>query len=97
MKVGQRLRSAVCSTNVIVVRAADVTLSCGGSPVVETADVGPSGDVADGHDGGTQLGKRYVHPDSGLEVMCVAAGPGSLSVDGDLLELKAAKSLPASD
>ncbi|MEG9224723.1 hypothetical protein [Aeromicrobium sp. Sec7.5] len=97
MKVGQRLRSAVCATNVVVVRAADVTLACGGAEVVEKLEGDPSGDVAPGHDGGTQLGKRYTHAASGLEVMCVAGGDGSLSVDGEILELKAAKSLPASD
>ena len=30
--------------------------------------------------GGTQLGKRYVHEASGLEVLCTKAGDGSLSV-----------------
>lgn len=97
MKVGQRLRSAVCTTTVVIVRAADVTLSCGGAPVVEKLEGEPSGGVAAGLDGGTLLGKRYTHAGSGLEVMCVGAGSGALSVDGELLELKSAKSLPASD
>ncbi|GAA4821008.1 hypothetical protein ACFQ0K_19225 [Nocardioides caeni] len=97
MKVGKRLKSTVCSTNVVVVRAADVALSCGGAPVVEDLAGEPSGDVAPGLDGGTLLGKRYLHEASGLEVMCVQAGAGSLSVDGVVLEVKAAKSLPASD
>lgn len=97
MKVGKRLKSAVCGTTVVVVRAADVTLSCGGGPVVEDLAAAPSGEPAEGFDGGTQLGKRYVHDASGLEVLCVAAGAGALSVDGDLLAIKAAKSLPASD
>lgn len=97
MKVGKRLKSTVCSTNVVVVRAADVTLECGGSAVVEQLDGEPSGDVAEGLDGGTVLGKRYLHAASGLEVMCVAAGRGSLSVDGETLELKTTKPLPASD
>lgn len=97
MKVGKRLKSTVCSTNVVVVRAADVVLECGGSPVVEELSGDPDGPPAAGFDGGTTLGKRYLHEASGLEVMCVAAGTGSLSVDGVPLELKAAKSLPASD
>ncbi|MET3859417.1 hypothetical protein ABIE38_000314 [Dietzia sp. 2505] len=97
MKVGQRLKSPVCATSVVVVRAADVTLSCGGAPMVEKPEGEPSGEVAAGFDGGTQLGKRYLHAGSGLEVMCVSAGTGALSVDGEILELKAAKSLPASD
>lgn len=97
MKVGKRLKSTVCSTNVVVVRAADVELCCGGSPVVEELDGEPSGQIAAGHDGGTLLGKRYLHEASGLEVMCVQAGAGALSVDGEILAVKAAKSLPASD
>lgn len=97
MKVGQRLRSTVCATNVVVVRAADVALACGGAPMVEKLEGDPAGDLTPGHDEGTALGKRYLHAGSGLEVMCVAAGAGSLSVDGEVLELKAAKSLPASD
>jgi hypothetical protein len=43
------------------------------------------------------LGKRYVHQASGLELLCVKPGAASLSVDGELLPLKSAKQLPASD
>lgn len=97
MKVGKRLRSAVCSTQVVVVRAANVTLRCGGAPMVEDLVGGLEGEPQAGLDGGTVLGKRYLHEASGLEVMCVQAGPGALSVEGELLQLKAAKPLPASD
>ena len=47
--------------------------------------------------GGTQLGKRYVHEASGLEVLCTKPGDGALSVGTDVLELKGTKALPSSD
>ena len=34
---------------------------------------------------------------SGVEILCVKPGAGSLAVDGRLLELKTAKALPSSD
>ena len=46
---------------------------------------------------GAQLGKRYEHTDSGLEVLCTKAGAGPLSLEGALLLPKEAKPLPSSD
>ncbi|ANY21863.1 hypothetical protein [Gordonia terrae] len=96
MKTGSRLLSSVCDTEVMVVKGADIEIDCGGAPMVDvrTADVG---DVATGFDGGTALGKRYVHEASGLQVLCVKPGVGSLSVDGEILPELAAKKLPSSD
>ncbi len=51
----------------------------------------------EGHDGGTLLGKRYSDEASGVEILCVKPGAGSLGIDGRLLELKTAKALPSSD
>src|SRR3546814_10396170 len=96
MKVGQRLKSPVCTTNVVVVRAAEVTLSCGGAPMVEKLEGEPSGEVAAGLDGGTNLGNCSLHAASGLAVMCVAAGAVSVSVDCVVLELKAPMLMPPS-
>jgi hypothetical protein len=101
LRAGLRLRSQVCTTELIVIRpgGAAVVLHCGGVPMVEraqaaTIQVAPDGD----HMGGTQLGKRYTHPaDPGLEVLVTAAGAGSLSDGADDLVLKEAKPLPASD
>ena len=95
--VGQRLRSAVCDTEIIVLRvpAAPVELSCGGSAM--TADSGPAGSLRPGAEGGTLLGKRYVDEKTGLEVLCTRAGAGGLAADGRDLTIKAAKALPASD
>ena len=95
MKTGSKLLSAACTTEVMVVKGADVELACGGAPMV--AERGASVAVADGFAIGTQLGKRYVHEASGLQVLCVKPGEGSLSVDGEILPELAAKKLPSSD
>jgi hypothetical protein len=94
---GQRLRSAVCATEVIVVRAPDVPVevSCGGHPMTESP--GQSGTPAAGGDEGTLLGKRYVDEQTGLEVLCTKPGTGGLTAGGRPLTIKAPKPLPASD
>lgn len=100
LKAGQSLASAVDTTTVIVVRPAegDVTLTCGG---VEMSDgKTPSGDgstLTEEHIGGVQLGKRYVHAASGLELLCTKAGTGRVLLDGTELEIKSANPLPSSD
>lgn len=97
---GARLRSTMCGTEVIVVRppASPVDLRCGGSPmVVAQGDATPTGSPAPGFDDGTAMGKRFEDPDSGLELLCVAPGEGSLSLGDQPLLLKGAKPLPASD
>ena len=100
LKAGTRLKSTVCTTEVIVVKApaGDVPVTCGGAPMVpatETVDDKgtPSPDAA----GGTALGKRYVNEDETLEILCTKAGEGCLGLNGALLSLKEAKPLPASD
>jgi hypothetical protein len=101
VKPGARLRSVVDTTEVIVVRAPSepLDLRCGGRPLVELGDESGgdgSGPVAP-FDTGTLLGKRYVHADSGLELLCTKAGAGALSVGDELLPVKEAKPLPSSD
>ena len=99
LKPGSRFRSQVCETEVVVVKVGSGgELTCGGVPVVpiDTA-VDGSAPVDEGHDGGTLLGKRYCDEASGIEILCVRPGAGSLAVDGRLLELKTAKALPSSD
>lgn len=100
LQPGQRLRSSVCSTEVIVVRAprADIDLRCGGAamvPASQPAD-GSEGNPASPFDAGTLLSKRYATSE-GLELLCTKAGEGSLSVGQTLLETQATKPLPASD
>ena len=97
LKAGQRLHSTVCDTSVVVVKGATgVDLTCGGAPLVD-APGGGAGSPAAGFDEGSVLGKRYEDADTGIEVLCVKPGAGSIAVDGRLLTLKAAKALPSSD
>lgn len=99
LRSGQRLRSVVCDTAVVVVKGGDADLHCGGRPMVamDEAPAEPEAAPSDGFDGGTQLGKRYWDEESAVELMCTAAGSGSLSVDGRILTFKPAKPLPSSD
>ena len=100
IKPGTRLRSAVCTTEVMVVAApkeAEVDLCCGGTSMIDVAGEptggAPSPDFADG----TQLGKRYVNEDGTLEVLCTKPGEGTLVANGEDLQVKGAKPLPSSD
>ena len=100
LKPGARLRSAADETQVVVVRAPaeEVDLTCGGHPLVALdADVGGDVVVEAGHDGPTQIGKRYVDEAVGIELLCTKAGAGGLFVNGAPLGLKEAKPLPSSD
>ncbi|MFZ0666318.1 MAG: hypothetical protein WAM97_11215 [Acidimicrobiales bacterium] len=100
LAAGARLRSSVCTTEVVVVKASngDVDLRCGGSPMLPVdSTVERAGEPESGFQDGTPLGKRYVDESSGLELLCTKAGPGSLSVGDQLLTQKTAKPLPSSD
>jgi hypothetical protein len=100
LRPGIRLHSVGCDTAVIVIKApaSPVALTCGGVLMTATdgtaEDRQPRAAVAAVMN---QLGKRYVAADGSIEVLCTRAGTGSLAVDGEPLELKAAKVLPASD
>lgn len=96
MKPGIRALSTVCDTEVMVIRGAEVELRCGGAPMVTARD-DVVGTPEKGLDGGTLLGKRYAHDESGLEVLCVKPGAGTLSVGSQPLVEVAAKQLPSSD
>jgi hypothetical protein len=99
LKVGSRLRSAVCTTEVMVVKAPadDVALECGGAPM-SAPDAVPEGLTLDAEKaGGAQLGKRYADEDLGLELLVTKAGEGTLYANGAVLPIKGAKGLPASD
>jgi hypothetical protein len=100
LKPGTRLRSAVCSTEVMVIQAADrdIALSCSGAPMLELGAGPPRVDSPErGPGGGTQIGKRYVNAAGDLELLCTRAGAGSLAADGAPLAVKGAKPLPSSD
>lgn len=100
LKPGTRMKSAVCSTEVMVIAAPkeDVALTCGGAPLVELSAPAPAGAALDPNaSGGTQLGKRYVDAGGTLELLCTKPGQGSLAVGGAALTIKGAKPLPSSD
>jgi hypothetical protein len=96
MKPGTKLKSAVCDTEVMVIRASDAVVECGGTPMTDErpADRKP---LNPAFAEGTKIGKRYVDSAGTLELLCVKAGKGSLSIGGVALTLKDAKPLPASD
>ena len=102
MKPGQQMKSTVCSGKVIVLRAPkddSVVLSCGGVPMVDaTSDAAQDKHTADpALLGGSLMGKRYVDAESGIQLLCVTAGEGTLTVNGHPLEIEVAKQLPSSD
>jgi hypothetical protein len=86
---------------VVVVRASanDVSLECGGAPMLSLEAAGPSGDGAapGAPEESVLLGKRYEHPGHGIEVLCTKPGLGPLSVAGEEMSVKGAKPLPSSD
>ena len=100
LKVGSRLKSAVCSTEVIVVRApsTDVALSCGGTPMLAQGEEAPAGAAIDSAlSSGAPLGKRFANDDLGIEVLVTKGGDGTLCANVEAIPLKEAKALPTSD
>jgi hypothetical protein len=101
VKVGDRLHSVVCDTEVIIIRAtaAEVDLTCGGYLMEPTSaqKPDPAPRIRSDQGEGSLLGKRYEDEVSGLELLVTKAGSGSLYVDGHALLLKSAKRLPSSD
>jgi hypothetical protein len=100
LKPGTRLKSAVCTAEVMVIAAPkhDVALTCGGAAMCELSAQPPAGAALDPSAvGGTQLGKRYVNAAGDLELLCTKPGQGALAADGAALAIKGAKPLPSSD
>ena len=100
IKPGTRLRSSVCDTEVIVVKAgaAEVDLRCGGHAMLPAGAERPADQASEpGFDGGTLLGKRYTDDSGTLELLCTKAGTSSLSIGDTVLQVKEAKPLPSSD
>jgi hypothetical protein len=99
VKAGSRLRSVVCDTQIVVVRAPgdDVVITCGGQPVVPLDAATEPATLDPDYSEGTLLGKRYADEAGTLELLCTKAGQGSLAVDGHPLGIKQAKPLPSSD
>lgn len=95
---GSRYRSQVCETEVVVVRPADVALTCGGHPMIDLGAEPAAGlQIDPALAAGNLLGKRYTDASGTLEILVTKPGTGSLA-DGTVpLEVKQAKPLPSSD
>jgi hypothetical protein len=100
LRPGQKLHSAVCDGQVVVVRAPalEVDVRAGGVPLLDDGQ-DPDQDLQldPALDEGPLLGKRYADEDLGLELLCIRAGQGALTADGRPLLVKGAKPLPSSD
>lgn len=100
LKVGTRIKSAVCSTELMVIQApdGDVDVRCGGAPMIGIGDAQPADAAIDPNlKAGSQIGKRYVDAQATLELLCTKPGEGTLALGDTPLALKEAKPLPASD
>lgn len=100
LKVGSRVRSAVCTTEALIVRSpeGDVDLRCGGHPMVpREADAAGGGSVDPAYAGGSLIGKRYADEGLGIEVLVTKGGSGSIAVGTTTLAIRDAKPLPSSD
>ena len=100
LRPGQKLHSAVCDAQVVVVKApaGEVELGCGCAPLLDDGQEADGATTLDASLGeGPLLGKRYADEELGLELLCTRAGTGALTVDGRALLIKGAKPLPSSD
>jgi hypothetical protein len=100
LKPGVRLKSAVCETQVMVIKTAggEHDVRCGGVEMLEmTAPDAAGGAVDPAFAEGSMMGKRYVNADESIEFLCTKGGKGSLSLDGAPILAKQAKALPTSD
>lgn len=100
VKAGSRIFAATSTTEMIIVRtpAAELELTIGGHPALtDAAQRTGSTDIVDGHGGGVAMGKRYVDAANTVELLCTKAGDGVPALAGEVLQLKDAKPLPASD
>lgn len=99
LRPGQKLQSAVCDAQVVVVRApsTEVDIQCGGAPLLAEGQTAGSAVLDASLGDGPLLGKRYVDDESGLELLCSRPGEGALTVAGRALLVKGAKPLPSSD
>jgi hypothetical protein len=100
LKLGSRHKSAVCDTQIMVIRATGdaVDLRCGGVSMIEGNAIAPDGVALDDKFAeGTLVGKRYIDAQDRIELLCTKGGNGSLSLGTERLDVKQAKALPSSD
>ena len=104
LKPGLRLRSAVSTTEVIILRApsGEVEFTCGGAPMVaadepaaDQPNPGPSAPASP--EDLVHIGGRYVIEDLGLEILCTKQGMGEFRCNELPLVHRTAKPLPSTD
>ena len=99
-KVGTKLKSAVCDTQIILLRvpARPIDLGIGGAAPLTDAQAKPDDAVLDpAWAAGSITGKRYCDEAETIELLCTKGGQGGISMDGLALGIKQAKQLPSSD
>jgi len=99
LRAGQKLHSAVCDAQVVVVRAPAeaVELGCGGVPMLDDGAESDAATLDPSLGDGPLMGKRYADEEAGLELLCTRPGAGALTLNGAPLVVKGAKPLPSSD
>src|SRR5205809_444733 len=99
LKAGGRFKSAVCETQVMVIKApaGEFELNCGGVAMLAPTAAAPAGAALQAGGAGTLIGKRYVNADESVELLCTKGGQGSLALNGTPMDVKQAKQLPSSD
>jgi hypothetical protein len=100
LKSGLRLKSAVCDTELMVIRApagVDAELCCGGAPMLTGGETTSGAQLDPALGAGTLIGKRYVDAQETVELLCTKGGKGSLVLNSVPLAVKIAKALPSSD
>jgi hypothetical protein len=100
LKAGNRFKSAVCDTQVMVIKAppGEFDLHCGGARMLAASEAPPPEAALDpAFAAGTLIGKRYINADESVELLCTKGGKGSLVLGGTPMEIKQAKQLPSSD
>lgn len=98
-KAGAKLGSTACDGQILVLRvpAVPIDLRIGGAPVALASAVAEKVALDPALAGGLLTGKRYTDEAETMEFLCTKGGAGSISVDGVVLGIKAAKALPSSD
>ena len=99
LKLGSKLKSAVCDTQIMVIRTIPepLALCCGGVPMIE-ANAATEGAALDpAFADGSLIGKRYIDAQDRIELLCTKGGAGSLSLAAEKLLVKQPKALPSSD
>jgi hypothetical protein len=99
LKPGLRLKSAVCTTEIMVIRSPmlEAELACGGVEMLGMSESGSGRSISSEHAQGTLIGKRYVDVADRIELLCTRGGEGSLTLDGVAMLAKQARALPSSD